>query len=105
MPTAEEFAGPATELLQSLIRNECVNDGTPDSGNEFRNADLLTDYFEGSGCRSSGFESRPGRASIVARIEGDPSAQSLCLMGHTDVVPVNPDGWSRDPFGGELVRR
>ena len=24
-------------------------------------------------------------------------------MGHTDVVPVNPEGWSRDPFGGELV--
>ena len=24
-------------------------------------------------------------------------------MGHTDVVPVNPDGWSRDPFAGELV--
>jgi acetylornithine deacetylase/succinyl-diaminopimelate desuccinylase-like protein len=24
-------------------------------------------------------------------------------MGHTDVVPVNPKTWSRDPFGGELV--
>jgi acetylornithine deacetylase/succinyl-diaminopimelate desuccinylase-like protein len=24
-------------------------------------------------------------------------------MGHTDVVPVTPDGWSRDPFGAELV--
>ena len=24
-------------------------------------------------------------------------------MGHTDVVPVNPDGWSRDPFSGDLV--
>jgi acetylornithine deacetylase/succinyl-diaminopimelate desuccinylase-like protein len=24
-------------------------------------------------------------------------------MGHTDVVPVNPDRWQRDPFGGELV--
>ena len=24
-------------------------------------------------------------------------------MGHTDVVPVNPDGWQRDPFGGEIV--
>ncbi len=24
-------------------------------------------------------------------------------MGHTDVVPVNADGWSRDPFSGELV--
>ena len=24
-------------------------------------------------------------------------------MGHTDVVPVNPPTWTRDPFGGELV--
>jgi acetylornithine deacetylase/succinyl-diaminopimelate desuccinylase-like protein len=24
-------------------------------------------------------------------------------MGHTDVVPVSPEGWDRDPFGGELV--
>ena len=24
-------------------------------------------------------------------------------MGHTDVVPVNPDGWQRDPFAGEIV--
>src|SRR5690606_25484379 len=41
----------------------------------------------------------------VARIEGtDPSAPSLCLMGHTDVVPVNPAGWSQDPFGGEVIR-
>ena len=24
-------------------------------------------------------------------------------MGHTDVVPVNESGWSRDPFGGELI--
>jgi len=41
---------------------------------------------------------------MVARIEGsDPDAPSLCLMGHTDVVPVNPDGWSEDPFGGEVI--
>jgi acetylornithine deacetylase/succinyl-diaminopimelate desuccinylase-like protein len=33
----------------------------------------------------------------------DPTAPTLCLMGHTDVVPVNPDGWSHDPFGGELI--
>ena len=31
-------------------------------------------------------------------------APSLCLMGHTDVVPVHADGWRRDPFAGELVR-
>src|SRR5690606_674669 len=79
------------------------NDGTPDSGDEVRNADLLTTYLEGAGLAVQRYASRPGRESMVARIEGsDPTAPSLCLMGHTDVVPVNPDGWSHDPFGGEI---
>ena len=104
MITAESAVGPTTELLQSLIRNRCVNDGTPDSGEEVRNADLLQAYLEGGGLDVQRFDSRPGRTSIVARIEGrDPDAPTLCLCGHTDVVPVNPDGWSRDPFGGELI--
>jgi acetylornithine deacetylase/succinyl-diaminopimelate desuccinylase-like protein len=101
---ANTLAGETTELLQALIRNECVNDGTPDSGHETRNADLLAGYLGSAGLAVQQFESRPGRGSVVARIEGsDPEAPTLCLMGHTDVVPVNPDGWSRDPFGGELV--
>ena len=96
--------GEVVELLQALIRNACVNDGTPDSGGETRNADLLQDYLHGAGLDVARFENRPGRASVVARIEGsDPTAPTLCLMGHTDVVPVNPDGWSNDPFGGELI--
>lgn len=99
-----EAQGIATELLQALIRNECVNDGTPESGSEIRNADLLTDYFEGAASETQTFAPIDGRASVVSRIEGsDPSAPTLCLMGHTDVVPVNPDGWSQDPFGGELI--
>src|SRR4029079_10354864 len=50
------------------------------------------------------YEPQPGRQSLVCRIEGsDPTAPTLLLMGHTDVVPVNPDGWSRDPFGAEVV--
>jgi acetylornithine deacetylase/succinyl-diaminopimelate desuccinylase-like protein len=93
-----------TELLQQLIRNQCVNDGRVESGEEVRSADLLRGYLEGSGLDLVQYEPEPGRASLVARIEGsDPSAPTLCLMGHTDVVPVTPSGWSRDPFGGELV--
>jgi len=92
------------ELLQTMIRNACVNDGHADSGEEARNADVLQTYLEGAGLDVARYDARPGRTSIVARIEGsDPSAPSLCLMGHTDVVPVNLDGWSRDPFAGELV--
>jgi acetylornithine deacetylase/succinyl-diaminopimelate desuccinylase-like protein len=104
MSTPEEFTGPTTELLQSLIRNACVNDGTPDSGGETRNADVLEQYLAGAGLDTQRYTPRPGRDSIVARIEGsDPDAPSLCLMGHTDVVPVNPDGWREDPFGGEVI--
>jgi acetylornithine deacetylase/succinyl-diaminopimelate desuccinylase-like protein len=93
-----------TELLQQLIRNACVNDGTASSGHEVRSADLLETYLEGAGLDLQRFEPAPGRTSLVTRIEGrDPSAPTLLLMGHTDVVPVNPDGWRNDPFGGELI--
>jgi acetylornithine deacetylase/succinyl-diaminopimelate desuccinylase-like protein len=89
-------------LLQQLIRNGCVNDGTESSGNESRNAEALR-AFLGDG-DSELFAEVEGRGSIVARIEGsDPGAPSLCLMGHTDVVPFNADTWQRDPLGGELV--
>src|SRR5215471_12251864 len=92
------------ELLQAMIRNGCVNDGTAESGHEVRSADVLQTYLEGAGLDVEGFEPTPGRRSVVARIEGsDPTAPTLLLMGHTDVVPVSPAGWSRDPFGGELV--
>ncbi len=93
------------ELLQALIRNECVNDGTRESGHETRNADLLQSVVEVPGVDVERWEPVPGRASFVARLPGtDPTAPSLCLMGHTDVVPVNPAGWREDPFGGEIIR-
>lgn len=93
-----------TELLQALIRNACVNDGTIESGHEIRSVDLLRHYLEGDGIDIETFESAPGRSNLVARIEGtDPTAPTLLLMGHTDVVPVNESHWQRDPFGGELI--
>ncbi len=97
-------AGETTELLQTLIRNACVNDGTPQSGHEVRNADTLSSFLGAAGFDVETYEPTPGRVTLVARMEGtDPEAPSLCLNGHTDVVPVNEAGWSRDPFGGELV--
>jgi acetylornithine deacetylase/succinyl-diaminopimelate desuccinylase-like protein len=92
------------ELLQQLIRNRCVNDGTPESGNERATADVLQTYLEGAGLDVERYTSLGDRTSIVARIEGtDPSAPRLCLMGHTDVVPVNPAGWTQDPFAGDVI--
>jgi len=100
----DDTTADATELLRQLIRNQCVNDGRVQSGHETKNVALLGNYLEGAGLDLERYEPQPGRTSLVARIEGsDPQAPSLLLMGHTDVVPVNPDGWSRDPFGAEIV--
>jgi len=102
----DALTNETVELLQHMIRNACVNDGSVESGQEVRNSDLLRAYLGQSGLDVEVYEpdGAPGRRSLVARIEGtDPAAPTLCLMGHTDVVPVTPEHWTRDPFGGELV--
>ncbi|MFA9430621.1 M20/M25/M40 family metallo-hydrolase [Egicoccus sp. AB-alg2] len=96
------LTGQTVELLQHLIRNACVNDGAPSSGGEVRNSDLLTDYLDG--LELAHYEPFPGRRSVLATLPGsDPTAPTVLLMGHTDVVPVSPDDWREDPFGGELI--
>ena len=93
-----------TDVLQRLIRNSCVNEGTPESGHEIRSVDLLESYLRLPGVEMKRYEPVPGRASLVLRIEGgDPKAPSLHLMGHIDVVPVTPSGWRNDPFAAELI--
>ena len=91
-------------LLQTLIRNGCVNYFSADSGQEVRNADTLEAFFAGTDVLVERYEPYPGRVSISFTVEGtDPSAEPLTLLGHTDVVPVDEDKWTTAPFGGELI--
>ncbi len=91
-------AAEVTDLLVALIRNRCVNDGTPDSGHEHRSVETIEGYLGGAGRR---FEPHPGRQSVLFRVPGTRAgAPALMLLGHTDVVPVTPAGWSVDPFAG-----
>jgi acetylornithine deacetylase/succinyl-diaminopimelate desuccinylase-like protein len=104
MGNVAEATAETTDLLQRLIRNACVNEGTPESGHEVRSVDLLEDYLKHPAAQMKRYEPVPGRASLVVRIEGtDPKAPSLHFMGHTDVVPVTPSGWRHDPFGAEVI--
>jgi acetylornithine deacetylase/succinyl-diaminopimelate desuccinylase-like protein len=88
------------DLLGVLIRNQCVNDGTPESGHEHRSVETLAGFFGEVG---TVFEPHPGRQSVLYRVSGsNPSAPRLMLMGHLDVVPADRTGWDHDPFGGRV---
>ena len=52
----EALTGQTIELLQTLIRNACVNDGSPDSGFESRSADVLQTFLEGAGLDVARYE-------------------------------------------------
>ncbi|MFN8015946.1 MAG: M20/M25/M40 family metallo-hydrolase [Acidimicrobiia bacterium] len=97
------MSNATAELVQQLIQNKCVNDGSVDSGFETRNAEVIETLFSGSKLEVAKFESVPGRASLVVRMRGrEPNAPKLLLQGHTDVVPANAQDWSHDPFGGDI---
>ncbi|MFV0433944.1 MAG: M20/M25/M40 family metallo-hydrolase [Leucobacter sp.] len=105
---AEPGDTAAIELLRAMIREACVNDGTPGSGQEIRNVRVLQRFLAEAVDRgrieTHVLESAPGRASLIARVRGtDPDAPALGLVGHLDVVPVDPEGWTRNPFGGDLI--
>ncbi len=96
----DDRTGAVRELLQELIRNRCVNDGTVESGHEARSVATIEAFMGEPG---AGFEAAPGRASVVYRLPGRVAgAPALMLMGHLDVVPVSEKSWSVDPFGGEV---
>ena len=99
-------AAETTELLQQLIRNRCVNDGTPESGNELRSVDTLKQVLDAPHLEFQTYApaNLPHRASLIARLEGySPSARVVALVAHTDVVPASPEAWRYDPFGGEVI--
>ena len=88
----------AVEILQRLIQFDTTNP----PGNERPAVDYIQRLLATSGIDSEILESAPGRANLVARLNGDGSAGPLLLLGHTDVVYADPDEWTYPPFGGEI---
>ncbi len=95
----ESVRDEVTRHLQDLIRIDTVNP----PGNETQAAEYLAGVARREGIEAQVVESAPGRGTFVARIRGEGRARPLLLMAHSDVVSVEPDKWSRDPFGGELA--
>ncbi len=101
------------EHLRALVRIPSVNPpGLPDgaagldsTGGETAAAAYCAEVLGSAGIGAEVLETVPGRGSCFARLPaGVPDPEPpLVLLSHLDVVPVEAEAWSRDPFGAELV--
>jgi acetylornithine deacetylase/succinyl-diaminopimelate desuccinylase-like protein len=99
--------------LRDLIRIPSINPpgleegaaGRDSIGAETEAARYCAEVLAAAGIESEIFEAIPGRGSCVARLraQGPDPRPPLILLSHLDVVPVDAEAWSRDPFGGDLI--
>ena len=101
VPTAED---EVVDLCRELIRFDTTNPGDGTGPGERAAAEYVMGLLEDVGLEPELFESAPGRANVVVRLEGaDQSRPALVVHGHLDVVPAHAPDWTVDPFAGELV--
>src|SRR5215831_19723523 len=90
---------PTADLLSELIR---VNTSNP-PGQEGAMAEFLAAKL-----KPLGFEvdilptPEAGKAHFIARLKGDGTRQPVLLAGHADVVGVEREKWTLDPFAGVI---
>jgi acetylornithine deacetylase/succinyl-diaminopimelate desuccinylase-like protein len=98
-PLAAQPVDSTALLLQQLIR---VNTSNP-PGRTQGIADLLGPMF-----RARGFEVTvvqtpdSGKVHFFARLKGNGSRKPVLIAAHVDVVGVEREKWSLDPFAGEI---
>lgn len=88
---------PTAQLLAEIIR---INTSNP-PGRTQALADLLAPRFRAAGFTVEIFQT-PDSAKVhfIARLKGDGSKRPVLLAAHADVVGVEREKWSLDPFAG-----
>ena len=90
-------------IARDLIRFDTSNWGNGVANSETEAAHYVGDYLTKLGLDVTYIDSEPGRTSAITRVEGaNPDLPALVVHGHLDVVPVDPEPWSVDPFAGEI---
>ena len=100
-PAAPDFAAARDEVVKILSGFVRIDTSNP-PGNETKGAEYLKSILDRDGIASEIFEMEPGRGNIVARLKGSGKKRPVLLMGHIDVVGVEREKWTVDPFGGLL---
>ncbi|MGE5763564.1 MAG: M20/M25/M40 family metallo-hydrolase [Mycobacterium leprae] len=97
--TATSGEDEVVDLCRDLIRIDTTNP----LRRERPAAEWVAGVLAEVGIEATIYESEPGRASVVARVEGsDRTRGALLIHGHLDVVPADAAEWTVDPFAGEI---
>lgn len=93
----------AVQRFVDLVRVDTVSGAGVSSGSYAIICALLSEHCRQAGLSVERHEVVPGKPIVVATWPGtSPDLPSLLLTGHYDVVPVDSDRWSCDPFGGVI---
>src|ERR1700674_3291130 len=97
VPTVDWKAQQAETLrhYRALVQIDTSNP----PGNETVAVNYLKGVFDAEGIPVKTFALQPARANLVARIKGNGSKRPVLIMAHTDVVGVQREKLSVDPFG------
>lgn len=95
-----DWAGVRAETLEHFVALLKIDTTNP-PGNETKAAEYVKQVLEQDGIDSKLLGPDPDRLNLVARFRGDGSKQPILIMGHTDVVGVQREKWTAEPFGGE----
>src|SRR3954470_11203478 len=79
---------------QALLRLDTSNP----PGNEHLAAEYVKGVLDREGIAAQMFASDPSRPNVVARLKGSGRRKPLLIMGHTDVVTVDPAKWKYPAF-------
>lgn len=92
------------ELIE-FLRNFVRQKGPNPPGDTRSTAEFVTRYLDSQGLPYRIISPHPEMPNIVATFEGGSPGRHLVLNGHIDVFPVADDGlgWTKDPWGGELI--
>jgi acetylornithine deacetylase/succinyl-diaminopimelate desuccinylase-like protein len=96
-----DFAAARDEAVAALREFIRLDTSNP-PGNETRGAEFLKRILDREGIPAEILALEPARGNVVARLKGSGKRQPLLLMGHIDVVGVERDKWTVDPFAGVM---
>lgn len=102
LPVDWAAAGDETAaLLSEYLQVDTLNP----PGNEERGADFLAAKLAAAGIQSEKVQHAPGRASLIARLDGADLEPPLCLLSHIDVASAEPERWpeGKGPLSGAIV--